>query len=114
MTLAGLSDTQGAGLPEAMFPGIMKTGMEPDGAPAPETDEDQYVLKEVVARTYNLLNPENLLQYQLDLENILLHQQSGLIRVLHRTVNTDTTRDPPRTVVHMEWAEFKKVTGKAL
>lgn len=91
-----------------MFPSLPQTGMEP---PAEEEDIPQstHMLKQFQARTYNLLNPENLLQYELDMERILLHQQAGMIKVLHREVHTDTTREVPRTVVHLEWVEFTEI-----
>lgn len=110
--LAGMSEgaSWSEALPPPMFPSLPQTGMEPRTSDAAEEQMPEFVIKEYVARTYNLLNPENLLQYQLDMEHIVIHQPTGLIKVFVRNVNTDVNRDPPRTIVHMEWVEFHPIT----
>lgn len=105
---AWTSAQQGA----SMFSRFGTSGMEPEASDLRQSMERAFstegvYIRQYVSRLYNLSNAANLLQYERDMELLLIGMEAQTHQLMVRNQYVVPDNNPPRAVVYMEWVEFQ-------
>lgn len=113
--LSNLSGRQSTPEPQPAvdLPKSGRTGLEPsiEEVQVSMTNLHQaQQIQRVCARQYNMLRPEDKLQYEADMLEVYVLSNEGRAQLAGRERHTDAGQNPPRTTINVEWVELDTPT----